>query len=148
MYASRCVGYSGLYGFLLGLYAYKIPLDSDIGESRYIFINLSLQQQPQGVFVCVLGLGLLVASDMLTDKNWVPVARGKGDGFMVAGATLYGFTNATEEFFVRKRPLYEVVGSLGMFGFIISAIQASGLEHMGMREATWSGFNGENYSSS
>ena len=84
---------------------------------------------------------------MLTDKNWVPVARGKGDGFMVAGATLYGFTNATEEFFVRKRPLYEVVGSLGMFGFMISAIQASGLEHVGMREATWSGFNGKNCSS-
>ncbi|KDN47634.1 hypothetical protein RSAG8_03424, partial [Rhizoctonia solani AG-8 WAC10335] len=63
----------------------------------------------------------------------------KGDLFMLAGATLYGFTNATEEFLVRKRPLYEVVGQLGMYGMIINAIQASGLEHKHMREATWNG---------
>ncbi|KIY74130.1 DUF914-domain-containing protein [Cylindrobasidium torrendii FP15055 ss-10] len=92
-----------------------------------------------GVFVCVAGLGLLVAADVLTDKNWEPTARGKGDGLMVAGATLYGFTNATEELFVRKRPLYEVVGQLGMWGFMISSIQAAGLEHSKMWEATWDG---------
>jgi solute carrier family 35 protein F1/2 len=60
-----------------------------------------------GVFICVVGLGLLVASDELTKKDWHAVSRVKGDLFMIAGATLYGFTNATEEFFVRKRPLYE-----------------------------------------
>jgi len=60
---------------------------------------------------------------------------------MIAGATLYGITNATEEFFVRKRPLYEVVGQLGMYGFIINACQAAGLEHGGMRTATWNGAN-------
>ena len=62
----------------------------------------------QGVLICVGGLGMLVVSDVITDKSWEAIARGKGDAFMVAGATLYGFTNATEEFFVRKRPLYEV----------------------------------------
>lgn len=69
---------------------------------------------------------MLVASDEITGKDWKAVSRGKGDGFMIAGATLYGFStdsvspfcadlnilcctaNATEEFFVRKRPLYEV----------------------------------------
>ena len=77
------------------------------------------------MFICIAGLGLLVASDEITKKDWTAVARGKGDGFMIAGATLYGFSmfsvgcpskkrlmahiaNATEEFFVRKRPLYEV----------------------------------------
>lgn len=92
-----------------------------------------------GVFICIAGLGLLVASDELTQKNWTPAARGKGDAFMIAGATLYGFTNATEEFFVRKRPLYEVVGQLGMFGFLICGAQAAGLEHEGMKTATWNG---------
>jgi hypothetical protein len=45
----------------------------------------------QGVMVCVVGLGLTVASDHFTGKNWTPVSRGKGDAFMIAGATLYGF---------------------------------------------------------
>ncbi|KAJ3794634.1 DUF914-domain-containing protein [Lentinula aff. detonsa] len=94
-----------------------------------------------GVFICVLGLGLLVCSDELTDKDYEALSRGKGDALMVAGATLYGFTNATEELFVRKRPLYEVVGQLGMFGFIICVAQAAGLEHNDMHAATWSGAN-------
>ncbi|KAJ7281798.1 DUF914-domain-containing protein [Mycena rebaudengoi] len=107
-----------------------------------------------GVFICIGGLGLLVASDELTQKNWDPISRGKGDAFMIAGATLYGFSrflglsifctnfyalvaNATEEFFVRKRPLYEVVGQLGMFGFIVCGIQASALEHEAMKTVSW-----------
>jgi solute carrier family 35 protein F1/2 len=49
--------------------------------------------------------------------------------------------NATEEFFVRKRPLYEVVGQLGMWGTIINGIQASALEHKKWKESTWSGEN-------
>ncbi|KAJ7504503.1 DUF914-domain-containing protein [Mycena galericulata] len=92
-----------------------------------------------GVLICMTGLGLLVGSDELTKKDWVAVAKGKGDAFMVAGATLYGFTNATEEFFVRKRPLYEVVGQLGMFGVLICGTQAAALEHEGMKTATWDG---------
>ncbi|KAJ7733248.1 solute carrier family 35 member SLC35F1/F2/F6 [Mycena maculata] len=92
-----------------------------------------------GVFICITGLGLLVGSDELTKKDWVAAAKGKGDAFMVAGATLYGFTNATEEFFVRRRPLYEVVGQLGMWGTLICGAQAAGLEHRGMVTATWDG---------
>ena len=44
------------------------------------------------MFICIAGLGLLVASDEITKKDWTAVARGKGDGFMIAGATLYGFS--------------------------------------------------------
>jgi len=92
-----------------------------------------------GVFVCVVGLGLLVSSDELTKKDWVPISRAKGDCFMLAGATLYGFTNATEEFFVRRRPLYEVVGQLGMWGFLFNGIQSAALEWKEMREVPWDG---------
>ncbi|KAG6895856.1 hypothetical protein C0992_011995 [Termitomyces sp. T32_za158] len=90
-----------------------------------------------GVLICIAGLGLLVASDQLTDKDWTALDRAKGDGFMIAGATLYGLSNATEEFFVRKRPLYEVVGQLGMWGTLINGIQAAGLEHGAMKLASW-----------
>ena len=45
-----------------------------------------------GVFICIAGLGLLVVSDQVTKKDWQAVSRGKGDAFMIAGATLYGFS--------------------------------------------------------
>jgi len=94
-----------------------------------------------GILICVGGLGMLVASDQLTDKDYPALNKVKGDIFMLFGATLYGFTNATEEFFVRRSPLYEVVGQLGMWGTLINGIQAAGLEHNQMKTANWSGFN-------
>ncbi|KAH8980384.1 solute carrier family 35 member SLC35F1/F2/F6 [Lactarius hatsudake] len=94
-----------------------------------------------GVVICVAGLCLLVASDQITNKSWTALDKGKGDAFMIIGATLYGFTNATEEFLVRRSPLYEVLGQLGMWGMIINGVQASILEHKKMRESTWSGAN-------
>jgi len=51
--------------------------------------------------------------------------------------------NATEEFFVRKSPLYEVVGQLGMWGMVINGIQSSSLEHKQMTQVTWNGPVGE-----
>jgi len=92
-----------------------------------------------GILICVGGLGMLVGSDQLTDKDYEAVDKVKGDLFMLLGASLYGFTNAAEEFFVRQSPLYEVVGQLGMWGTLINGIQAAGLEHSRMREATWNG---------
>ena len=51
--------------------------------------------------------------------------------------------NATEEFFVRKSPLYEVVGQLGMWGVLINGIQAAGLGHKDMTTASWNGKTSE-----
>ncbi len=48
----------------------------------------------QGVLICIGGLGLLVVSDFVTDKNYPAMDRAKGDGFMIAGATLYGFSTS------------------------------------------------------
>jgi len=42
--------------------------------------------------ICVGGLGVLVASDQPTDKDYEAVNKVKGDIFMLAGATLYGFS--------------------------------------------------------
>ena len=35
---------------------------------------------------------MLVGSDLVTQKNWQAVDKVKGDLFMIAGATLYGFS--------------------------------------------------------
>jgi len=92
-----------------------------------------------GIFVCVGGLGMLVASDHLTNKDYPAANMVKGDLFMIFGASLYGFTNAYEEWRVRQSPLYEVVGQLGMWGTIINGIQAASLEHKGIRAGPWTG---------
>jgi len=101
-----------------------------------------LRSQILGVLICLGGMGMLVSSDFLTDKDYPAQNMVKGDIFMIFGAMLYGFTNATEEFFVRQRPLYEVVGQLGMWGMLINGIQAAGLEHNDMKTANWSARNG------
>jgi len=92
-----------------------------------------------GVFIAMTGLALQVASDHITDKDYPAANMVKGDIFMIIGATLYGFTNATEEKFVRASPLYEVVGQMGLWGTLINGIQASGLEWRDMKESTWNG---------
>jgi len=95
-----------------------------------------------GVFICIIGLGLLVTSDQTHNSAGGPgKSMVKGDLLMLAGATLYGFTNATEEFFVRKAPLYQVVGQMGMWGMIINGIQAAALEHKDMKTANWDARN-------
>lgn len=94
-----------------------------------------------GVVICLGGMAMLVGSDIIMGKTdgAAPLDRAKGDGFMIAGATLYGFTNATEELFVRKRPLYEVIGQLGFWGIIISVCQVGGLEAHDFKNHTWNG---------
>ncbi|KAL5633323.1 hypothetical protein ACGC1H_003727 [Rhizoctonia solani] len=96
--------------------------------------------QLTGIMICIAGLGMLVASDHLTRSGFTTASSMlKGDLLMIAGATLYGFNNATKEFLVRRRPLYEMLGQVGMYAMIIDGIQASALEHDAMRNATWNG---------
>lgn len=81
----------------------------------------------------------MVASDLLTDKNYHAANKGLGDGLMIIGATCYGMSNGLEEYFIRKRPLYEVVGMMGFWGTIINGIQAASVEHHSWHRANWNG---------
>lgn len=152
------MGNTYMHVLFVRLLAHALPLDANSRMFFPAFLKLPPSPTLQGAFICVLGLGLLVGSDQLTNKDWAAVNKGKGDAFMILGSTLYGFSesktreltdeaddrlvaNATEEFFVRRRPLYEVVGQLGMWGVIINGVQASIIEHHKMKEVTWSGRN-------
>ena len=44
--------------------------------------------------MCIGGLGMLVGSDKITEKDWTALSRAKGDVFMIVGATLYGFSTS------------------------------------------------------
>jgi hypothetical protein len=55
-------------------------------------VRITHVQHSQGIFICIGGLGMLVASDHLTDKDYPALDMAKGDVFMIVGATLYGFS--------------------------------------------------------
>jgi solute carrier family 35 protein F1/2 len=90
----------------------------------FIFLKVRYRWvQYAGVFICLCGLGMLVASDVITDKNYEAVDAVKGDLFCLLGATLYGFSNTGEEFMSRKHPLYEVIGMFTFFATFINLVQ-------------------------
>jgi len=95
-----------------------------------------------GIFVCIGGMGLLLASDHITGSNGGDISSGnqlKGDLFALLGATFYGFCNVYEEWFVSGRPLYEVIGQLGFWATIINGAQAGIFDRHAFRTATWNG---------
>lgn len=94
-----------------------------------------------GVSIAIGGLVVLVTTDIKTGKDWGYANKGKGDGFMLLGATLYGLSNGIEEYLVRGRPHYEVVGALGLVGFIVNGILVGAYEHSTVHEYAWTGRN-------
>ncbi|KAH7882285.1 solute carrier family 35 member SLC35F1/F2/F6 [Phlebopus sp. FC_14] len=81
-----------------------------------------------GIIVSICGLALLVLSDFVTGKDGHAEDRAKGDTLIIAAATCFGIVNATEEFLVRRSPIYEVVGQVAMWGLFLSGMQAAVLE--------------------
>ncbi|ORX81708.1 DUF914-domain-containing protein [Basidiobolus meristosporus CBS 931.73] len=92
-----------------------------------------------GVAAALVGIGLLILSDVLANRVSSDGDSVKGDLFCLLGATLYGFTNVTEEYFIRSRPLYEVIGMLGFFGTIVNGIQLVILERSELVGIVWDG---------
>ena len=81
---------------------------------------------------------MLISSDHLTGVNGGPT-KVKGDLFAALGATFYGLSNIFEEWLVSKRPLYEVIGMIGLFGIIINGITAAIFDRDQFAGATWDG---------
>jgi len=89
-----------------------------------------------GIFVCIGGMGLLLASDHITGATNSPAENQlKGDLFALLGATFYGVSNAFQEFLVSKKPMYEVVGQLAFWGMIINGVQAGIFDRAAFRAA-------------
>ena len=96
--------------------------------------------QIAGILVCCGGMGILLASDHLQGINGGATSdMVKGDLFALLGATCYGFSNVFEEFLVSKRPTYEVLSFLGLFGILINGVQAAIFDRQSFQDATWNG---------
>lgn len=96
--------------------------------------------QVAGILICCGGMGLLLASDHITGVNGGhPPTALKGDLFGLVGASFYGLSNVFEEWFVSKRPSWEVLGMLGLFGIIFNGITSSIFDRHQFQDATWDG---------
>lgn len=96
--------------------------------------------QIAGILICCGGMGVLLASDHINGTNGGPARdKLKGDLFGLLGATLYGCANVFEEWFVSKRPMYEVLTFLGVFGMCINGVQAAIFDRDSFEGATWNG---------
>ncbi|KAF9987558.1 hypothetical protein BGZ65_003111 [Modicella reniformis] len=92
-----------------------------------------------GVFICLVGMGFLIWSDMTAGKDFPGSDNLKGDLFCLAGATFYALSNVGQEYLVRQRPMYEVVGQLGFWATIINGIQLAILERGELQTINWTG---------
>ncbi|EPS34689.1 hypothetical protein PDE_09653 [Penicillium oxalicum 114-2] len=98
--------------------------------------------QIAGIVICIGGMGVLIASDHITGANGGDVSSGhqlKGDLFALLGASFYGLTNTAEEYFVSKKPVYEVLGQLSLYGCIIDGVQSAIFERSNYHTSVWNG---------
>lgn len=77
-----------------------------------------------GVFVCLIGIGLIIYADAVSGKGSEGGHdRLLGDLLCLAAAILYGIANVTEEFLVKQYDRFEYLGIVGLFGTLIACIQ-------------------------
>ncbi|KAK4582861.1 hypothetical protein RGQ29_025866 [Quercus rubra] len=90
-----------------------------------------------GAAICIIGLGLVFLSD---------AGVGGGDGskpllgdvLVIAGTIFYAMSNVGEEFCVKKKNRIEVVAMIGVYGFLVSAVEISIVELKSLESIEWS----------
>uniref|UniRef100_A0A1J3GAK0 Solute carrier family 35 member F1 n=1 Tax=Noccaea caerulescens TaxID=107243 RepID=A0A1J3GAK0_NOCCA len=91
-----------------------------------------------GVVICIVGVVMVVFSDVHAGDRAGGSNPVKGDFLVIAGATLYAVSNTTEEFLVKNANTVELMTFLGFFGAVISAIQIGILERGELKAIHWS----------
>ncbi|XP_065649572.1 solute carrier family 35 member F2 [Hydra vulgaris] len=90
-----------------------------------------------GVAMCLAGSVLLVSFDK-NDKKNNATHELTGDIMALSGAILYGIANAGQEVLVKEFSPLMYLGTAGIYGFIISALQTVILERNLVRDIVWS----------
>ncbi|KAJ4905402.1 hypothetical protein Rs2_19353 [Raphanus sativus] len=101
-------------------------------KTRYRLMKIS------GMVICILGVVLVVFSDVHAGSRAGGNNPLRGDFLVVGGATLYAVSNTTEEFLVKDTNTVELMTFMGFFGAIISAIQIVIFERGELKAIEWS----------
>jgi solute carrier family 35 protein F1/2 len=99
---------------------------------RYHLIHLI------GIFICIVGMACLIVADL--DKKQEGYNIPLGDVLCLCGSMLFGISNVTQEFLVKKHTIVEFLALLGISGTIISGIQLSVLERTSLVSVNWNNY--------
>jgi solute carrier family 35 protein F1/2 len=92
-----------------------------------------------GVTVCVVGLVLVIFSDVHDKDRSSGSNVILGDILVIGASIMYGFTNVSEEFVVKTVDQVEFLAHIGCFGALISACQLYVLEWGELQSIHWTG---------
>ncbi|KAH9152535.1 hypothetical protein AeRB84_005051 [Aphanomyces euteiches] len=95
-----------------------------------------------GVSLCLIGIAFLITSDILSHRGKFTTDSFNatalfGDLLSLLGATIYGVSNVSQEYFVKTKSRSEFLGNLGLYGFIICSCQAYWYERHDFLAVTW-----------
>ncbi|KAH7365156.1 hypothetical protein KP509_18G011600 [Ceratopteris richardii] len=90
-----------------------------------------------GVCICILGLVLVILSDVHAKDRSGGSNVLLGDALVIIGAILYAFTNVSEEFLIKNVDFLELMTFLGLFGSIISGIQVAIKKRKELANTSW-----------
>ncbi|KAJ1704242.1 hypothetical protein LUZ63_004021 [Rhynchospora breviuscula] len=90
-----------------------------------------------GVAICIVGLVLVIFSDVHAGDRAGGRAPVKGDVLVIVGATLYAISNVSEEFVVKSADRIELMAMLGLFGAVVSACQIIIFERTELQSVHW-----------
>ncbi|KAH6559150.1 hypothetical protein KP509_1Z025700 [Ceratopteris richardii] len=112
--------------------------------SWYYYLLLALMDVEGNYFVVkayeytsLTRLGLVILSDVHSKDRSGGSNVILGDALVIIGATLYAFTNVSEEFIIKKVDFVELMTFLGLFGFLISGCQVLILERNEVSNISW-----------
>ncbi|KAF1774725.1 Solute carrier family 35 member SLC35F1/F2/F6 [Phytophthora cactorum] len=95
------------------------------------------------VLFCLVGISVLVISDVIRDQetmlkaSW-DISALYGDFLCLFGSAVYACSNVGQEYLVKKENRrLEFLGLVGLFGFLVSSIQAAYFEGDVVRAVDW-----------
>ncbi|CAN8100791.1 unnamed protein product [Discula destructiva] len=107
------------------------------------FVLLKVRYRPfqlLGILVACGGMGMLLGSDARDGtNNYDTPQKLKGDLFGLAGATFYGLSNVFEEWYVSRRPVFEVLSFMGVIGMCVGGATAGIFDRYTFQQAVWDG---------
>ncbi|KAF3526217.1 hypothetical protein F2Q69_00049486 [Brassica cretica] len=99
-------------------------------KTRYSLMKIS------GVAVCIVGVVMVVFSDVHAGDRAGGSNPAKGDLLVIAAATLYAVINTSEEFFVKTADRIELMSFVGLFGSLWEVAPGSNLCVSGRENAS------------
>ncbi|CAL0309941.1 unnamed protein product [Lupinus luteus] len=95
--------------------------------------------QLSGAALCVLGLSVILFSD--TGSSGGGSKHILGDVLVILATLFYGISNVGVEFCAKKKDRVEVLCMIGVFGFLITIVEASVTELKTLESVKWSSDN-------